>query len=166
MMQITNTYLGTTRDGYSVYDRADSHFHSECGITNELLKKALRKIYANGIKFKKKEIHFPNTIGLSHCVETTSNDEVIMVYRKNRQGQTPMVINRKPEPSNTLTVIILKDTKHENRYILVSCFVGGGSMREPWDKGIMTDEERKQSEEFWSSHALLYNPTLIDWDRM
>ena len=166
MIKSSNIYLGTTRDGYNVYDRSDSHFHFECGITLELLKKALDKMYANGSTFIKKEIHFRNTIGFCNCVKTKPNDEIIMVYRKGRSGQTPMVKGRSPEPSNILTVILRKDMEQKNSYVLISCFIGGDSFREPWDKGIKTDEERKQSKDFWSSHALLYNPNLVDWDRM
>lgn len=166
MVQTTDNYLGTTRDGYNVYDRLDSHFHSEGGITKELLQNALKRMYANGSKFKVKEIHFSNPIGCTTCVPITSEDEIVMVYRKGREGKTPMVKQREPLPCNILTVIIRKENDRINHYTLMTCFVGGGSKREPWDKAIRTEEERKESEEFWASHALLYNPELIDWDRM
>lgn len=165
-MHTTDNYLGRTIDGYKVYDREDSHLHFEEGINKKLVEEALKRMYANGSKFKVKEVHFSKPIGYNYCVPITSEDDVVMVYRKGREGKTPMVKGRKPLPCNILTVIIRKERDKNNHYTLVTCFIGGGSKREPWDKGIRTDEERKESEEYWSSHALLYNPELIDWDRM
>lgn len=166
MVQATDNYLGTTKDGYNVYDRADSHFHLENGITKDFFKKALQRMYANGASFKKKEIYFTKPIGFSNCVEITAEDQSVMVYRKGREGQTPMVKGRKPEPCNILTVIIRKEKEYKNHYTLITCFIGGGSTREPWDKGIRSDEERRECEEYWHTHALIYDPDLIDWDRM
>lgn len=89
-----------------------------------------------------------------------------MVYRKGREDPTPMVKEREPLPCNVLTVIIRKEKELKNHYTLITAFVGRGSTREPWDKGIRSDEERRECVEFWSTHALLYNPDLIDWERM
>ncbi|MBR3329583.1 hypothetical protein IKG29_03640, partial [Candidatus Saccharibacteria bacterium] len=41
-------FFGRTKDGAEVYDRPDSHFHSEGGLTPELLGEALATIEANG----------------------------------------------------------------------------------------------------------------------
>ena len=164
MVETTNIYLGITRDGYKVYDRADSHIHD--GITKALIKKALSKIYANGVPFKKKELNFYAPIGFNTCVEINSGDEVIMVYRKGRKGKTPMVKGREPEPCNTLTVVIRRDKNYENHYTLITSFIGEGTEREPWDKYIRTPQEQKRCEEYWATHALLYDPDQIDWERM
>ncbi|MBQ8043637.1 MAG: hypothetical protein IJ272_05755 [Clostridia bacterium] len=158
-------YIGTTRDGYNVYDRTDSHLHFEGGITKQLVKRALSFIYANGVKFKKKVVYFREIIGYNNCVEISQNDEVEKVYRKGRAGMTPMVKRRKPEPCKSLVVIIRKDRELENSYTLVTCFVGEDSVREPWDITIRTAEEREMSERYWGTHALVYNPELIDWER-
>ena len=166
MVQTTDNYIGTTRDGYKVYDRNGSHIHFEGGITKKLLGIALQRMYANASPFKKKEIYFKNPIGYSNCVSTTPEDEIVMVYRKGREGQTPMVKGRKPSPCNILTVIIRKDKDFENHYTLITCFVGGSAKREPWDKAIRSEKEREECEEYWRTHALVYNPDLIDSDRM
>ncbi len=166
MVQTTNDLIGTTKDGYNVYDRFDSHIHTEGGITRELLKKALKRMYANGASFKKKQIHFTNPIGFTCCVPVTNEDEVVMVYRKGREGQTPMVKGREPLACNVLTIIIRKEKNYTNHYTLITSYIGEGSLREPWDKGIRTCEERKESEEYWKKHALIYDAELIDFDRM
>ena len=166
MVETTNIYLGTTRDGYNVYDRADSHIYPEGGLSGKLISKALSLMYANGVPFKKKEVHFRETIGFSHCVKTSPEDEIVMVYRKGHRGKTPMVKGREPEPCNTLTVVIRRDKDYENHYTLITAFIGKGATREPWDTCIRTAADRKQCEEYWSTHAMLYDPKLVDWDRM
>ena len=88
-----------------------------------------------------------------------------MVYRKGRNGPTPMVKGRTPELSSSLTVIIRKEKSMENHYTLISCYAGESAPREPWDKSIRTLEERKMCIEYWSTHALIYNSNVIDWER-
>ena len=161
MAQTEALYLGTTRDGYLVYDREDSHIHFEGGITKQIVKRALGFMYANGVNFKKKTVYFREFIGYNNCVTVTSADKVVRVYRKGRMGMTPMVKCRKPEPCKSLVIIIRKDKERENCYRLITCFVGEDSVREPWDVTIQTDEERKASEHYWATHALVYNPDLI-----
>ena len=165
MAQINGVYLGKTRDGYPVYDREHTHIHYECGINKKLLNVALSYMYANGAKFKKKEIHFRDEIGYNNCIPVTSSDEVVYVYRKGRMGTTPMVKGRLPEACKSMVVIIRKDKDYPNCYRLVTSFVGVDSVKEPWDVTIRTEEERRVSEQFWSTHALVYNPDLIDWER-
>ena len=122
-------------------------------------------MYANGVTFKKKTVYFREFIGYNNCIATTPADKVVNVYRKGRLGTTPMVKGRKPEPCKSMVVIIRKDREYENCYRLVTCFVGEESFREPWDVTIRTEEERKESENYWSTHALVYNPDLVDWER-
>ena len=165
MERITGQYLGTTRDGYNVYDRVDSHLHFEGGITKQLVRRALGFIYANGVVFKKKVVYFREIIGYNNCIAINENDEVVKVYRKGRSGKTPMVKNRKPEACKSMVVIIRKDRERENCYTLITCFVGEESVREPWDITLRTDEEKAASEHYWATHALVYNPELIDWER-
>ena len=160
------TFIGYTRDHYPVYDRTNSHIPTESGLSREIIKEALGYMYANGARFKQKEIRFHRNIGYNQCVKINQGDEVIMVYRKGRAGKTPMVKNRTPEPSIVLTIFIKKDQHLQNSYILITCFIGKGGFREPWDKNIRSPEERKQCEEYWRTHALIYNPDQIDCERM
>lgn len=168
MVISTNNYLGTTRDGYKVYDRLDSHLHKEGGLTKELLKRAISKIYLNGKIFKVKVIHFNKIIGMTNCVKVSEKDKenIIMVYRKGRQGLSCMVKNRICEPSSDLTIIVRKEKNMENHYTLISAFFGESSEPEPWDKSLqMNPEALERSKIFWSTHALVYNPDLIDFER-
>lgn len=163
MLKVTKNFLGKTRDGYEVYDRVDSHFHAEGGLTLELLKEALSYMYANGANFKVKVVHFKRIVGINNCVAIRNFDEVVMVYRKGRKGPTPMVKNRGGEPCKEITIIIRKDKENTNRYTLITAFVGGKSQPEPWDKRLKPgSKELAESIEFWQTHALLYNEELIE----
>ena len=162
----SSRYFGDTRNGFPVFDRWDSHFHPEGGLTLETLKEGLRKIdFPENKSFHPFEVSFDHNIGYSNAVEVTENDDVIMLYRKNRNGKTPIVMNRKPEPSNALTIILKKDTK-SGALILVTAFIGAGSTPEPWDKKVINDPvKHKAAVEYWSTHALVYTPEIIDTER-
>lgn len=164
---MTWTFLGKTNDGYRVYDRGDSHFHPEGGLTLEILKEGLRKIrFSKGGDFQKHELCFKRNIGYTTCVETTNDDQIVFVYRKGREGQTPMVKNREPEESSDLTIILRKDENMVNHLTLITAFIGAGSTPEPWDRRLRKNPKAKrEAENFWNSHALIYNEELVDWER-
>lgn len=163
----TWNYLGKTNDGLKVYDREDSHFHAEGGLTIELLKEGLRKIqFPKWTSFQKYELNFHRPIGLTTCVEVTETDDVVMVYRKGREGMTPMVKNRTAEPCEWLTIILRKDENMVNHSTLITSFIGAGSTPEPWDRRLSKDSKAKaEAEAFWATHALIYDESLIDWER-
>jgi len=160
-------FLGKTEDGAEVYDRNDSHFHGEGGLTPELLSKALGTINTDERDFLKETVTFDHPVGEQTCVKVGPEDDIVKVYRKGRSGQTPMVKNREAVPCNSVIVILKKDNSiHEkNAYELITSFIGEESVREPWDPNLQTEEERQQSQDFWNSHALVYNDGLIDWGR-
>ena len=160
-------FFGRTKDGAEVYDRPDSHFHSEGGLTPELLGEALATIEANGRPFIKELVHFDHIIGGKTCVEVGPEDEIMMAYRKGRSGPTPLVKNREASPCDSVTVILRKDRSIRDRdvYETLTSYVGEGSPREPWDPNLTSEEDRKECEDYWKSHALLYDDNLIDWEK-
>jgi len=165
--EVQKIFLGATEDGAEVYDRPDSHLHGEGSLTLELLKDAISKIDTDGRSFIKEKIEYDHPVGEQTCVGVGPEDEVVMVYRKGRSGQTPMVKNRKPEPCNSVMVVMRKDYSAPERdaYQMLTSYVGEGSPREPWDPNLNSEEERKQCEDFWHTHALIYDDDLIDWEK-
>lgn len=160
-------FLGYTKDGVAVYDRIDSHLHSEGGMSPELVAAALEKVEIGERSFLTEQVEFDHMVGTQTCVEVGPDDDVTMVYRKGRSGQTPMVKNREAQPCSSVVLILGKDYDYDDgRYKLITGFTGILATREPWDPGIESEEERKRCEDFWSSHALLYNEDLIDQERM
>ena len=163
-IQTERVFLGLSADGAEVYDRSDSHFHGEGGLTKELLADAIGKITTNKRGFVKEKVEYDHPIGTQTCVKVSPEDEVVMVYRNGRSGQTPMVKNREAEPCSSVMVILRKDRSvlDKDIYEMLTGYIGEGSPREPWDPNISTEEERRECEEFWNTHALLYDGNLID----
>lgn len=156
--------LGITKNGLYVYDRNDSHFHGEGGLTKDLLREAIEEI-----EFNKKVgsvrnivVNMGRIVGTTSCVKLNPEDEVIYVYRKGRIGRTPMVKNREAEECGSITVV-LKRIRYDEA-IMLTGYIGTGSPREPWDRSL-SHKARYESIMFWKQHALVWNDDLIDWNR-
>lgn len=160
-------FFGRTKDGAEVYDRPGSHFHGEGGLTPELLGEALATIEAKHRPFIREQVDFDHVIGSKTCVEVDQDDEIVMAYRKGRSGLTPMVKNREASPCNSVTVVLRKDHSVRDRdtYETLTSYIGEGSPREPWDPNLATEEDFKECEDYWNSHALIYDDDLIDWEK-
>lgn len=161
-------FFGTTKDGAKVFSHADSHLHAEGGMTLDLLAAALNTIDTQGERFIRKQIDFEHAIGKSNCVELRPDDDVVMAFRKGRSGPTPMVKNREPQPCNSMMVVLLKDeslTEDGNAYALITAFIGEAAPREPWDPGNKNKAECQECEDYWNSHALVYDESLIDLEK-
>lgn len=156
-------FLGRTLDGVPVYDRLNSHF-ADHGFSSETMKSALSKItqFSN---FEKHVVKFDRVVGETTCVKVSENDKVIMAVRKRRQGPTPMVLGREPEPCASVVIILKKASDDEGEYfILITAFVGENSEPEPWDKQLIPgSKEHAKAVKFWKSHALLYDEEVIDY---
>ena len=162
-----NVFLGNTKDGAEVFIEESSHFHPEGGLTHELLRETLATIDTEGKDFLKEEVDFDQPIGEKTCVEVGPEDEIVMIYRKGRRGRTPMVKNRKAGPCNTVTVILKREPSDQDKdnYRLITSYIGKGSVREPWDPGLSSQKDIEESKKFWNTHALIYDDSLIDWER-
>ena len=162
---VERVFLGKTKDGAEVYDRTDSHLHREGGLTPELLSATLNAIDTEGRNFLKEQVNFDRPVGEMTCVEVGPEDEIMMAYRKNRSGLTPIVKNREAIPCSTVTVVLRKSSGDNNSYTLITGYIGKGSPREPWDPNIGSAEERGKAQDFWQTHAIVYNDDLINWER-
>lgn len=151
-------FVGLCANGAKVFERADGHCDVH-PVDDTLLKEALSKITPSG-NFAKELVSFDRVIGKSTCVTVDETDTIVMAYRKGRLGPTPMVLNRNPSDCSTLVVILKKIVNDE--YIIVTTFIGGLSEREPWDPAIKPGSaERQKAEAFWSTHALIYDESII-----
>ena len=78
------------------------------------------------------------------------DEEIVMEKRLDRKGPSRM-ISRPMRPTDHVTVIA---GPHEgDACILYTAFGGLLAPKEPWDN-FSSEEERKESEEFWAEHAL------------
>jgi hypothetical protein len=139
--------LGTTKSGEKVFDRPDGHLHNSETV-EKYLPLALEMIDSESRDFIVETVNFGEEIGVSNCVETTSDDEIIYAVRPKRRGPTRFVKNREGEPTSEFTVIL---KKVDEGYIVITAFPGPKAEREPWDP--MAGDEAK---EYWSNHAIVW----------
>lgn len=150
-------FVGYCSNAARVFDRDDGH-NDVHPVDESLLREALLKITPCE-NFIKEVIPFGRVIGKTTCVTVDKTDTIIKAYRKGRLGPTPMVLNREPSDCSTLVVILKKIGISD--YILITTFIGGLSEREPWDPSITYPEEQQRAEAFWSTHALIYDESII-----
>jgi hypothetical protein len=131
------------KTGEKVVDRHNSHLHKS---VSDLLPEVFSHIQG-GEAFVVKEVDLGRVVGVTHCVEVGPNDEIYFEMRPGRKGPSKFVLNREPEPSSWVTVI-LKGT--DTGYVLISAWIGRKSEPEVWDQ-FATPQSRK----FWTEHALI-----------
>lgn len=109
-------------------------------------------------------IDFSYDIGYCTLIETKKDDEVIYAKRINRDIYSRFVKDKKIENVKSIVVILNKNRKRLNEYYLVTMFPGGKSQKEPEDMNIKSREELIECLEFWESHALVYDESIIQKD--
>ena len=114
------------------------------------LKEALEAVHAYG-RFCKVTVDMGRVIGVSECVETTDSDTIVMRQRPGRPNLTRFVLNRTPQPSSDITVVMVRQGKG---YRLLTAYIGNLAEKEPGDPSL-TERDRAKSEAFWSCHALV-----------
>lgn len=144
--------LGRLASGEVVVDRHQSHLHAD----ETLLAGALSRIDSRGRDFLAEQVDLGEQVGFTSCVATTEADEVVYAFRPHRAGPTRFVLNRQPEPTESVSVILKRD-EEPNKMVLISAWAGGLSEPEPWDM-----HATPASAKFWKSHALVWGSEPID----
>lgn len=167
--------LGKLASGQVVVDSQISHLASHSDVT-PFLSQALQKIsLAYNETFSIQEVEFEEESGKTNLAETEPGDKIIYAQRINHEGLTRFVKGKQPLKINTITVILSAKDESVNitydpaeKYALVTAFWGRKTTYEPTDpffeknKGKPeTTEIYRKSVEFWSKHALLYDPSVI-----
>jgi len=155
--------IGTTLNGIKIYAiENNGHMAAHAGITNDLIAKAIKKIHYDG-PFFMESIEMDTVVGKDNCVTVSEKDTVKLLYRKGREGRTPIVFGKEAEDTNLLTVGIYRD--EDGLDTVFTAFSGAKAPREPWDSDISSVEEKSEAEEFWRNHALFYDESAIDPNR-
>lgn len=155
--------VGRTADGYEVYDRHSSHIRGHPQV-QPYVEQALAQISTHGKDFFIEEVTFDAPIGVTLCVQTSPEDDILFAKRGNREGLSRFVKHKEPAASTSLTCILYKK---RHVYILETAYVGVIAPPEPWDIQAHVRHEDSnasytQSVQFWKTHALIYNPRLLD----
>ncbi|MFZ4776951.1 MAG: hypothetical protein ACOYM3_16400 [Terrimicrobiaceae bacterium] len=159
-----NTKLNNLASGEFVIDRKHSHLSSDTA-TRAAVNEALSRIHGNNRQFIEEEITYDKPVGQTVCVSTTDNDIIVMAKRRNRTGLSRLVMNRTPEPSSKVFVVLKKSGPFE--YVLITGFIGGKPHPELFDTNAFDRKEDPakayaEAKEFWSNHALIYHSQEIE----
>ncbi len=147
--------LGKLASGQTVLDRASSHIHESPEMTS-LLQEAFRHIRLEEQNFVRAVIDFGRPIGESMCVTTGPQDTITFAQRERRPGLTRFVLNRSPEQTQLLNVVLMKNQKDSSSYILITAFQGIAGEKEPWDPYAPD-----LAKDFWNNHALVWDGKQI-----
>ncbi len=145
-----------SKDKIRIIDRRKSHLHT--GITPQLLKAVCQKITCDKQKTIKQQVNFDKPIGTNVCVKITDEDELIYAIRAGRYGHSQFVLNREPEPTNSMTIVLKKNRNH---YKILTAYIGTMSELEPKDRRASI-----QSIQFWKKHALVFGSEPIIKDSL
>lgn len=163
--------IGKTKDGKSVHTcpKTEEHLKAHPDVSREIIAEAISKITLDNQQFLIEAIDLKREIGTSSCVSTTDADEIVFARRIGRKGDTRFVKNRTPEPTSKIVVGICID-RETGLPTLFTAFYGDLGAKEIWDAQYKVDKygtpedlaELKKAKEFWSSHALIYDESILE----
>lgn len=147
--------MGITRNGIDVYynQKFLDHMKAHPDVKFEDIQRAIN-MFDYRPTFFIGSIKLPYICGETHCLKILPGDETVLITRPNREGPTRFFVNdKKPEPTDRIVIGLCTDREGDT-YIFTSWY-GFKARKEPWDKSIRSNKERKECEEFWSTHALI-----------
>lgn len=145
--------LFNTADGQSVTVYTNGHVAQHPSVMPHL-HAALAQIHTDGRPFITQSVEFPFFVGFSECVVTTDKDEILYAVRKGRNLKSRFVLNREPEATKKVSVILKKVGPS---YVLVTAYLGELAPPEVGSPILVSDEEKEWAAEFWATHALIYS---------
>lgn len=154
--------LAVSKNGVNVYEEAvNAHMAAHTSVKKEHIVEAISSIDIEGT-FVFKAVDLGRNIGKNNCVTVKTDDMVKKMIRKNRSASTPIVFGKKAEDTSYIVIGICCNAETDNEYVLFTAFYGIVVPREPWDKYISSKEELAESKEFWATHALVYEPGMVE----
>jgi len=160
----------TTHDGEVVIltEETEKHLlaHPEIlPILEEVISKLNIANDDRNIPSVEKEVDLERNIGINNFVETaeiSSTDKMLFAYRKARKYPTHIVVNRIGEDCGVVTIQLKFDGDIQSWFIMTAYVGYAGGPLEPFYISDKNSEEFKNSLEYWSKHALVYNPEIMD----
>ena len=129
-----------------------------------VLKEAERRGAFNELhlSFDNITVTFEQKVGNCVLVEANEEKDVLYAKRVGRDIYSRFIKNRAPCETNKCTFFLKKSNERDFEYYLVTMFCGMPTYKEPQDKNISSLPELKESLKFWSTHALIYDESIID----
>lgn len=131
-------------------------FHADHGVSNETLMWALSQINPAGFFLRTLELPEGHCDLLSALYgplagDAPVSDDVVSFVKRSEDRPASRMINMPKRPTRLVTVIgIVK----EDGVTIFTAYGGPCAPREVGDATLATDEEKKESADFWAQHAL------------
>lgn len=116
----------------------------------------------DGSDFFKTTVDFGRIIGETICVPVPINPEKRQTFtiRKGRTLPSHTVVGASKIPTSHFTMAAFKGRYGD--WILITGYAGESDPREPNDRSLVPgSEDFYQALEFWTSHALVYDPEIM-----
>jgi hypothetical protein len=159
--------------GYLKTGEAVVNAGSRIDLLPDVFDEAIGKINGTGRPVIIGVVKFDHVVGLTNLVPTCDGDQIVFAQCKGAAGMTRYVHGRKPEPCDTVVIILAALQKRTDCYRVVRAFIGPKPEPEFWDDhSHVLDEEREIEEsrqaslDFWGGpsgpgHAWIYNATEV-----
>ena len=129
----------------------------------EFLEEAIAKVrITDDIVFFKEAISLGREISISSLINTKlilPDEETDFAMRIEREYPVRISLNAEGSACDLVTLKIKFDEKSK-KYFLITAYIGPNTPSNPYYTD-RTSDEYKKSLEFWCSHALAYDPTIM-----
>ena len=115
-------------------------------------------------EFLATEVAMGRVVGRSGCVpmwHIGPNDRATFALRVGREKPSRVMVGAEGPETTKVVVLAFAAKEAAGTYVLVTAFVGELAPKEPWDRNIRTEAEAKESLDFWVSHALVYDSSVM-----
>lgn len=107
-------------------------------------------------------VQFPFKVGYTSLCKISDKDEIVYAKRKGRDIYSKFTLNGKKRLIDKCVVVAKRSHTVPNEYYLITLFPGEHAVKELGDKNIKTEDERKNVQEFWAEHALVFEAKNVD----
>jgi hypothetical protein len=131
-------------------------FHADHGVSSETIAWALSHINPTGFFLRTLELPEGHCDLLSALYgplagDAPVSDDVVHFAKRSEDRPASRMVSQAKRPTRLLTVI---GTAKDGDVTIFTAYGGPCAPREPGDATLATDEEKKESSDFWAQHAL------------
>lgn len=157
-------YITACGGSIVVLPKAEDHLRAHPEVQT-LLQEAIGRVrLPQDGSFLAVEAQMGRVVGRSGCVATPHirfDDPASFALRTGREKPSRVVLDAEGPETTKVVVLAFASKESRGQYVLVTSFVGELAPKEPWDRNIRSQEELQESLDFWCSHALAYDPSVM-----
>ena len=159
-----NQYKTACGGTINVSQKAKIHLEAHPNVF-EHLREAIERIHFPVSRKKIEcEIDMGRLIGRSGVVKTVpvlGSERAKFALRANRKQPSRVSDTEKFGDETSRIVVIARPTPLETQYDLITAWIGTLAKKEPWDASIGERTEFRECLNYWSSRALVYDPSTM-----